>query len=283
MQAMSAASPLGPQVAHVDDGELPGAAGPVAYRLWRPEGVGPHPLIAYFHGGGWVLGSATSDESFCRDLCARTHSIVVSVDYRHAPESRFPAAADDALHAVGWLSEHAVELGAIPGHLAVAGWSAGANLAAVVCQRARDNGGPHITGQLLVCPVTDFDMSRRSYQENGEGFVLTRAVMSWFWDHYADVHERHDPRCAPLRGDLTNLPPAIVVTAQFDPLRDEGDAYAAALEAAGNAVTHIRARGHIHTSLTMVGVILSGADVRGDIASAMNAIYHVPAESTAAH
>ena len=150
----------------------------------------------------------------------------MSVNYRHAPEARFPAAADDAFAAVQWIADSCVELGGIQGQLAVAGWSAGGNVAAVACQLARDAGGPEILGQLLVTPVTDSDMTRGSYDENGDGYVLTTPLMRWFWDYYADPAQRSDPKAAPIRGDLSGLPPAVMVTAEFDPLRDEGIAYA---------------------------------------------------------
>jgi acetyl esterase/lipase len=226
-------------------------------------------VVVYFHGGGWVLGDLDSDDPLCRDLCARSGTVVVSVNYRHAPEARFPAAARDAFAAVQWADANASRLGGIPGQLAVAGWSAGANIAAVACQLARDDGGPRISGQLLICPVADSDMTRPSYAENGDGYVLTAALMRWFWDHYADPADRGDPRAAPLRGNLDRLPPACVVTADFDPLRDEGLAYARALEAAGAPARNIRGRGHTHTSLTMVGVVISGAPVRAEIAQAL--------------
>ncbi len=162
--------------------------------------------MVYFHGGGWVLGNLDSDDPLCRDLCARSGAVVVSVNYRHAPEVRFPAAALDAFAAVQWADANAIELGGIPGQLAVAGWSAGANVAAVACQLARDAEGPHISGQLLICPVVDSDMTRPSYTENGDGYILTTALMRWFWDYYADPADRGDPRAAPLRGNLEGLP-----------------------------------------------------------------------------
>jgi acetyl esterase/lipase len=231
-------------------------------------------VVAYFHGGGWVLGSEESDDPLCRDLCARADAIVVSVNYRHAPEARFPAAVDDALAAVRWIAEHAEELGGVPGQLAVAGWSAGGNLAAVTCQQARDAGGPRIAGQVLLCPVTDCDFGRSSYRENGEDYFLTAALMHWFWDHYADPADRTDPMVSPLRAsDLSGLPPALVVTAEFDPLRDEGLAYGEALAAAGVPVRQLSARGHIHTSVPMVDVVLSGAPVRAEMAEALRGFF----------
>jgi len=271
-QALSAERAPGPEVGEIVDGTLPGPAGDLAYRLYRPPSPGPHPVIVYFHGGGWVLGDATSDDPLCRDLCVRTGAILVSADYRHAPEARFPAAVDDAFAATAWVAEHATDLGGQSGEVAVAGWSAGANLAAVVCQLARDAGGPRIVGQLLLTPVTDGATLHPSHGENGDGYILTASLMRWFWDHYAAPDDRGDPRASPLRApSLAGLPPAVVVTCEFDPLRDEGDAYAEALAAAGVEVRHLRCRGQIHTSLTAVDVLLSGAPFRAEMAEALRA------------
>ena len=221
-----------------------------------------------------MLGSHDSDDPLCRDLCKRANALIVSVDYRHAPEARFPAAADDGLAAVRWVAEHATELGGRPGALAVAGWSAGGNIAAVTCQLAHATGGPRIAGQLLLTPVTDCDTSRPSYAENAEGYVLTTSLMKWFWDHYADPAARTDPKASPLRArDLSKLPPAFVVTSEFDPLRDEGIAYAQALAAAGVPVRHMTARGHTHTSLTMVDVVVSGAEHRAEMSRALRGFF----------
>jgi acetyl esterase/lipase len=270
--ATATALPPGPEVGEISDAVLPGPAGDLEYRLYRPPSGGPHPLIAYFHGGGWVLGSKDSDDPLCRDLCVRTGSVVISVNYRHAPEDRFPAAVDDAFAAVQWIAANATGLGGIPGQLTVAGWSAGGSLAAITCQLARDAGGPDIASQLLLTPVTDCGLGWPSYSSNGEGFVLTEALMRWFWDHYADEADRPKPMASPLRGALAGLPAAVVVTAEFDPLRDEGEAYAQALGAAGVPVRHIRARGHIHTSLTMVDAVISGAPVRAEMAEALGSL-----------
>ena len=189
-EAVAARRPAGPDVGQIIDATLPGMVGELAYRLYRPTGPGPHRIVVYFHGGGWMLGGATADDPFCRDLCARAGTVVISVDYRHAPEHRFPAAPADALAAVRWVVAHAAELGGRPGPIAVAGWGAGANLAAVVCHQARDGGGPEIAGQLLVTPATDHDLSRPSYTDNADGYILTTALVSWFWDHYADGAQR---------------------------------------------------------------------------------------------
>jgi cation diffusion facilitator CzcD-associated flavoprotein CzcO/acetyl esterase/lipase len=270
MVAMAGQQPPGPAVGECLDGKLPGVAGTLNYRLYRPATAGPHSVVVYYHGGGWVLGSSDSDDPFCRDLCVRSGSIIVSVDYRHAPEAPFPAAVEDAFAALKWVASHVETLGGRAGPVSVAGWSAGANLATVVCRLARDNGGPAIAGQLLLAPVTDTDLTRRSYEQNGEGYVLTKTIMRWFFDHYVSPAHRSDPRAAPLQAaDLSNLPPAIIVTCEFDPLRDEGEAYAAALSAAGADVQQIGARGHTHTSLTMVDVVISGAPYRQIMAEAL--------------
>jgi acetyl esterase/lipase len=269
MGQSSAQRPPGPEVGEVVDGTFPGAAGALDYRLYRPDTNGPHPVVVYFHGGGWVLGDATSDDALCRDLCVQSDSIIISCDYRHAPEARFPAAVDDGYAAVTWASENLDVLGARPDPVVVAGWSAGANIAAVACQTARDAGGPAIAGQVLITPVTDTDFSRPSYEENADGYVLTRALMTWFMDHYCDPDDRDDPRVAPLRGNLAGLPPAFIATAQFDPLRDEGNAYVEALAAAGSDVEHLPLRGQLHTSVAGVGMIISANDARARIAGAI--------------
>ena len=271
--------PAGRPVGEVRDGTLQGADGPLPYRLYRPATPGPHPIVVYFHGGGWVLGDEQSDDPFCRDICRRTGMTVVSVGYRHAPEHRFPAAAEDGYAATRWIAEHAADLGGKPGPVMVAGWSAGANIAAVTCQLARDRGGPQIAGQLLVCPVTDCRFDRPSYTENAAGYFLTRSLMFWFWDLYCSPADRTDPRASPLRGRLANLPPACIVTCEFDPLRDEGNAYAEALTAAGVPVEQLQARGHFHSSFVMVDVVVTGAGGRAQMADALRRFAGLPPAS----
>ena len=263
------ARPAGRPVGEVGDGMLQGAEGPLPYKLYRPATPGPHPIVVYFHGGGWVLGDQESDDPFCRDLCRRTGMIVASVGYRHAPEHRFPAAPEDGYAATRWIAEHAAELGGKPGPVLVAGWSAGANIAAVTCQLARDRGGPQIAGQLLVCPVTDCSFDRPSYTENATGYFLTRGLMFWFWDIYCSPADRTDPRVSPIRGKLEGLPPAYIVTCEFDPLRDEGIAYGEALAKAGVPVEQLKAHGHFHSSFTMVDVVITGAGGRVKMAEAL--------------
>ena len=274
--AMNAGNPPGPAVGEVVDGTFPGAEGPIDYRLYRPDSPGPHPVTLYFHGGGWVLGDHTSDDALCRDLCVNAGSIIISANYRHAPEAPFPAAVDDAFAALNWAAENSETLGGIAGELAVCGWSAGANLAAVVCQLARDAGGPAILGQVLITPVVDGGDDSASMTDNAEGFVLTRALMDWFWDHYADPAQRRDPKASPLLADdLSGLPPALVITAEFDPLRDQGKAYADALKAAGTQARHINYPGQIHTSFAAVGAIPTANPARQEAAAALRACFRV--------
>jgi cation diffusion facilitator CzcD-associated flavoprotein CzcO/acetyl esterase/lipase len=279
----NATRPPGRPVGEVVDGTLPGPDGSLPYRLYRPATPGPHPIIVYFHGGGWVLGDEQSDEPFCRDMCRRTGMIFVSVGYRHAPEQRFPAAAEDAYAALRWVADHAADLGGRPDAVCVAGWSAGGNLAAVTCQLARDRGGPKIAGQLLVCPVTDCTFDRPSYVENADGYFLTRSLMYWFWDLYCAPADRTDPRVSPLRGKLAGLPPAFVVTCEFDPLRDEGIAYAEAMAAAGVPVEQLQARGHFHSSFTMVDVVITGVGGRVQMAKALRRFAGLSDEAAAQH
>ena len=274
MEASAELRPPGPDVGEIVDGVLQGADGELEYRLYRPDTDGPHPVVVYFHGGGWVLGSHVSDDPLCRDLCVRSGAAIVSVNYRHAPEARFPAAADDGFAAVQWVASHADELGVRADQLAVAGWSAGGNVAAVACQQARDAGGPPIVGQLLLNPATDCDFSRPSYAENGEGYTLTTALMTWFWDHYCDPEQRTDPKASPLRASsLADLPRTMVVTCQFDPLRDEGDAYAEALAAAGVEVEHLQAEGQTHTSTGAVDVLITPTATREAMGNAVRGFF----------
>jgi acetyl esterase/lipase len=270
--------PAGRPIGDVVDGTLPGTDGPLPYRVYKPAAPGPHPVVVYFHGGGWVLGDEQSDDPFCRDMVRRTGMMFVSVGYRHAPEHRFPTAAEDGYAATRWIAEHAAELGGKPGQVLVAGWSAGGNIAAVTCQLARDRGGPDIAGQLLLCPVTDCDFDRPSYNDNATGYFLTRSLMYWFWDLYCSPADRIDPRVSPLRGKVAGLPPAFVVTCEFDPLRDEGIAYAEAMAAAGVPVQQLKARGHFHSSFTMVDVVITGAPGRVQMAEALRRFAGLPPE-----
>jgi acetyl esterase len=237
-----------PEIASVEDRRIPGPAGDIPIRVYASAGRVPQPIVLYFHGGGFVIGSLDSHDPLCRVLASRIPGIIVAVDYRLAPEHPFPAAAEDAYAATRWVAEHAREIGGDPGRIAVAGDSAGGNLSAVVSLMARERGGPALVHQALVYPVTDFSFETRSQIDNADGYLLTRSLMQWFLGHYfSGPTPRTDPRFAVLRApDLRGLPPATVLTAEFDPLRDEGESYAARLRAAGVPAVLTRYDGMIH-------------------------------------
>ena len=263
--------PPGEDVASVEDLEVPGPDGPLPVRVYRPDGAAvPAPVVVFFHGGGWVLGSIATHDATCRGLANRTGAVYVSVDYRLAPEHPYPAAPEDCYAATCWVADHAADLGVDPGRLAVAGDSAGGNLAAVVCQMARDRSGPAIAFQLLIYPVTDLDLDRwPSMEENADGPLLTREGMDWFARHYVGTLPfTGDPYAAPIRAaDLSGLPPAYVATAGHDPLRDEGAGYAEALAAAGydNFATMI------HGFVGFADVVPAAGEARDRIAAALAA------------
>ena len=229
----------------------------VPVRIYRPSARRPLPTLVYFHGGGWVLGSVDLYDTTVRDIANASGWMVVSVEYRMAPEHRFPAAVDDAYAATRWVAEHAGEIGADPAHLAVGGDSAGGNLAAAVTLMARDRGGPNLAYQVLIYPVTDHSFDTPSYKENAEGFGLTRSQMMWFSGQYlCSPADADDPLASPLRAaSLRGLPPALVITAGYDPLRDEAERYGERLKEAGVAVQVERYPGMIHGFFGMTGSI----------------------------
>lgn len=267
MQLKMTAGPATP-LPVVRDLSLPGPGGAIKARLYRPSADGVLPGLVFFHGGGWVIGDLDSHDDLCRDLAAETHCAVLAVDYRLAPEHRFPAAADDAIAATGWVQANAAGLGIDARRLAVGGDSAGGNLAAVCALASRDAGSP-LAAQLLIYPVTDMSrLDGESYRSNAEGYGLTAGAMAWFRDHYlADAAAAQDWRVSPLlASDLGRLPPALVVTAEFDVLRSEGEAYARQLAAAGVPTELRRYDGMIHGFASMAGVLDTGRQVRGDMA-----------------
>ncbi len=218
----------GAAMERVENRRIPGPAGEIPIRLYVAEPGGPHPALVYFHGGGFVICSLETHDHTCRALARASGCNVVSVDYRLAPEAKFPAAPEDCYAAVAWVADHAASLGIDPSRVAVGGDSAGGNLAAVVTQMARERGGPPLRFQLLVYPVTDHAFETASYHANAEGYMLTRKTMIWFWEQYlARPEQGREALASPLRAEkLDGLPPAFVITDEFDPLRDEGEAYA---------------------------------------------------------
>ena len=249
-EALSALAGPSPEM-HVVDSTFPGPAGPVAIRIYTPSGaVTPAPVLVWFHGGGWTIGSLQTSDAQCRQLADLSRVIVVSVDYRLAPEHVFPAAFDDAVAALSWVAGHAAEFGGDPSMIAVGGGSAGGNLAAAAALSARDSGGPKLSLQVLIYPVTVVGEEYPSRVSNGEGFLLTKDTMDWFVANYVPQLTQElvrDQRLSPIHAsDLHGVCPAHVVTAYWDPLRDEGEAYAHKLRAAGVRCSVTRYEGVTH-------------------------------------
>ncbi len=245
-------------VERIEDRTIPGPGGQIPVRLYYPRGAAPVGATMWFHGGGWVLGNLESHDPTCREIANRSGAMVAAVDYRLAPEHKFPAAADDCYAATRWVAENAGALGYPAGRLAVTGDSAGGNLAAVVALMARDQGGPPLRMQVLIYPAFDPTMSAPSHREFAEdGYVLSRADMVWFWNHYLrGRQDEANPYLNPARAkDLSRLPAALVITAGFDPLRDEGEAYAALLRKAGVTVSSKRCEGLTHGFFNMTSQI----------------------------
>lgn len=224
-----------PQPARTEDRTLAGNSGSFRIRIHTPAGEAPFGGCLYFHGGGWVLGSIETHDELVRRLVAESGCVFINVEYPLAPEHKYPAAVEDGYLALRWLTQHAAELGVDPQRIAVGGDSAGGNIAAVLCQLARDRKGPAIACQVLIYPITDCDFERASYQQNGQGYFLSQREMKWFWKHYVQTPEQMTEAYASplLAASHAGLPPAYVLTAGFDPLHDEGVAYAEALQRAG--------------------------------------------------
>ncbi|MFN4354275.1 alpha/beta hydrolase [Parvibaculum sp.] len=251
--------PQGIPIGKVEDRAIPGPAGDISVRIYTPVAAGgTGPALVYYHGGGWVIGDLETHDALCRTLANEAGLKVIAVDYRLAPEHPFPAAIDDAYAATKWVEANASEIGIDPNRIAVAGDSAGGNLAAAVSLRSKAEKGPHIAFQLLIYPVTDAPRTTQSYKDFAAGHMLEAEGMDWFWNHYvlsAGTDPKH-PYAAPLHAEsLTGLPPAYVVTAGFDVLRDEGKAYAEALKKAGVAVEYVNYEGMIHGFFNMQGVL----------------------------
>ncbi|UPK39926.1 alpha/beta hydrolase [Bradyrhizobium sp. 186] len=265
-QARFATNPEPPELARIAPLSIPAPHGAIPARLYVPKELRGHdglsPALVFFHGGGWVIGDLDSHDIACRKLAVEGALIVISVDYRLAPEHKFPAAADDAIAATRWIAANARELGIDASRLSIGGDSAGGNLAAVVALAARDGGGPALAGQVLIYPAVDFAMTHGSHSEPETSVLLTHSVIRWFRDHYLNgAADIHDWRASPARAaSLAGLPPAYVLTAGADPLRDEGDEYAERLKQAGVPVTTKHYPGQFHGFFTM-GKLLRQADV----------------------
>jgi acetyl esterase len=257
-------------VAAVADRRVPGPAGELPVRVYTPEGSPPFPIVVFFHGGGWVVGTLDTYDPLCRALAAATPAVVVSVDYRLAPEHRWPAAVEDAYAATEWASRNAAALGGVQHRLAVAGDSAGGNLAAVVALGARDRGGPAIAFQLLVYPVLDAAGDTASWREYADGYHLTADGMRWYWDHYLGGADGAAPDASPLRAAFVGgLPPALVIGAEYDILRDEGEAYAARLAEAGVDASASRHAGVVHGFVRWRAVTGAAGDALQEAATAL--------------
>ena len=235
-------------VAKVEDRTIPTPNGDLPIRLYTPEGDGPLPVLVFFHGGGWVVGNLESHDATCRTLANAAGCITLAVDYRLAPEHKFPAAPEDCYEATKWAVLNAAALGGDPQRVAVGGDSAGGNLAAAVALMSGDRGAPSLAYQLLLYPVTNHSFDTESCQQNGEDYLLTKDSMVWFWDHYLENDEAGNaPYASPLQAKYVNSPPpGLVITAEFDPLRDEGEAYGKRLQDAGADIKISRYDGTIH-------------------------------------
>lgn len=270
MAAMRGEQAPGPDMASVRDLRVKASGGFVPIRVLTPVAE-PRGVIVYYHGGGWVIGSLADFDKLGRILARRTGCTVLLADYRLAPEYRFPTAVDDSWAVLRWADERRAELARPDAPLIVAGDSAGGNLSAVMAQRAKAAGGPRIALQVLVYPVTDCDLETTSYRDPANQLMLSRESMIWFWDQYApDPEARLHPDAAPLRNaDLLRLPPAVVVTAEHDVLRDEGELYATRLLKAGVPVRHQRFAGQMHGFFTMVDILPGAAAAMDYVAAAI--------------
>jgi acetyl esterase/lipase len=264
---------LGPveDVPAVADHRVPVEGGEITVRLYAPAGVGPHPVLVFYHGGGWVIGDLYTHDGLCRSIVNAAGCAVASVDYRLAPEFKFPVAVEDSYTALKWVAANGPRLGLDSARLAVGGDSAGGNLAAVMALLARDRRGPRILLQVLVYPVTNYDFGAKSYVENATGYLLTTEDMRWFWRHYLSREEQgQEVTASPMRAkSLADLPPALVMTAGCDPLRDEGDAYAARLRDSGVPVTITQYPGMFHGFMRMTRILDQARAGLDEVATAL--------------
>jgi acetyl esterase len=278
-QMLDVAPPVEPSLAvsRVEDRSIPGPSSEIPLRLYYPEGDPPFATLIYFHGGGWVIGDLDTHHGFCHALAKNSGCLVVSVDYRLAPEHPYPAAVEDAYAATEWVAENPTVIQADPERFAVGGDSAGGHLATVASMMARDRKGPRIDLQILIYPITDCNFNTPSYLENKEGYMLTRDLMKWFWDHFLnDRSQSNEPYASPLRAEnLSNLPPALIITAGYDPLRDEGQAYGKRLQDAGVDVRLSHYPGMIHAFIRMTARLNMANQALNEIAGTLNDAFRI--------
>ena len=253
-------------VENVEDRTIPLAGRDIPIRVYTPAGEAPFPALVFYHGGGWVIGSIETHDAVCREIANLASCKVISVEYRLAPEHKFPAAVEDAYESLEWISSHAAELGIDPERIAVGGDSAGGNLATVACLIANERGGPHVVHQLLFYPSTGPAMDTPSASENAEGYLLTKDMMIWFQSHYlANEEDQEHPYLSPILSDkLEGLPPATILTAQYDPLRDIGIAYAEKLKSHGVEVFHKNYDDLIHGFANFTAYVPEARQAVGD-------------------
>lgn len=273
---MTLAKPMPEPVGKIDHILIPSSEGDILARIYTPSGDGPYPVLVYFHGGGWVIANLDAYEPSCRALCNAANCIVVSVAYRQAPEHKFPAAMNDAYAATQWVIANATRLNGDLTHVAVGGESAGGNLATVVCLRARDEGLALPIFQLLIYPVTSHAFNTPSYRENANGKPLSADMMPWFWNHYLhNDAEGLQPYASPLRAtNLTGLPPALIITAEYDVLRDEGEAYAEKLRSFDVPVTLTRYEGMVHEFFGLAGMVDKANEALAQAAHELKQVFY---------
>jgi len=272
-EAMAALAGPIQQVWRVENRTIPGPAQPIPIRVYWPAAGKDLPALVYYHGGGWVIGTLDSVDRTMRALANASGCVIISVDYRLAPEHKFPAAVEDADAALQYVAGHAAEFGIDANRIAVGGDSAGGNLATVACLMARDRGGPGAAFQLLIYPATDYHDERPSSREFAEGYLLTKTLMDYFWGLYLRGPEDGlDPRVSPLRAEsLQGLPPAMVITAECDPIRDQGEEYAQRLRESGVPISSKRYAGAIHAFFNLSGVVDAGREAIEDAGAALKA------------
>ena len=262
---------VGPKVTKEEDKLVTGSDGKLTARIFTPEGVGPFPVLVWFHGGGWVIGDLDRSDGVCRSMCGDANCIVISVDYRLAPETKFPGPVEDCYAATKWAYENASSLNGDPDKILVGGDSAGGNLAATVSIMAKDRKTPKIIFQVLVYPVITKDFTTQSYKDNGESYGLTKGTMIWFWDQYLkNESDADNPYAAPIKNkNPEGLPEAFLLTAEYDPLKDEGEAYAKFLNQHSVKTEYICYEGMIHGFFGMIDDLDASKQAISDVANAI--------------